>query len=245
MDAGVAILRGMDHGHGAGVPLLVAAADSPDTRLFIELSSYGSDLTEASHALDLAIHGQEDGSALAGASPYLVGFAVVAYCRTILPSNVRRPLTEHVNVPAELQEVHEQVRTFRNATIAHSQSELSVTYAFGVLDPARLELSHLIGVTMTSTLPVYVMQRFRRLIDEMTEELDAVTEPVRARIESQMRQADHNDLLAAPRPEMLAKFAEEFNPRSRRAPYPTGQRLYWNQPAAESASRMSDSSGSS
>ena len=146
----------MDQGHGAGEPLLVSAADSRDTRLFIELSSYRSDLTEASHALDLAINGQEDGSALADASPYLIGFAVVAYCRTILPSNVRRPLTEHVDVPAELEEVHEQVRPFRNQTIAYSQSELSVTFAFGVLDPARLELSHLIGVTMTSTLPLYV-----------------------------------------------------------------------------------------
>lgn len=47
----------MDHGHESGVPLLVSVADSPDTRLFIELSGYGSDLTEASHALDLAIHG--------------------------------------------------------------------------------------------------------------------------------------------------------------------------------------------
>ena len=118
----------MEHSDGRGASLVVAVPDSPDTRLFIELSSYGSDLTEASHALDLATRGLEDGSPLADAVAYLIGFAVVAYCRTILPSNVRRPLTEHVRVPTELAQVHEQVRTFRNATIAHSQSELSVTY---------------------------------------------------------------------------------------------------------------------
>ena len=73
----------------ASARLAVMVEDSPDTRLVIELSSYASDLTEAHHALDLAIQGQDPGSPLADASPYLIGFAVVAYCRTISHSNVR------------------------------------------------------------------------------------------------------------------------------------------------------------
>jgi len=109
-------------------PLVVTVGDSPDARLFVELSSYGSDLTEAQHALDLAIRGKEEGPPMIDASAYLIGFAVVAYCRAILHSNVRGPLTDHIEVPTELMEIHHQVKTFRNATIAHSQSELSVTY---------------------------------------------------------------------------------------------------------------------
>ena len=212
--------------------MVVSVADSPDTRLFIELSSHGSDLTEARHALDLAVQGrQDDGSPLADASAYLIGFAVVAYCRTILHSNVRQPLTAHVDVPAELEGVHEQVRTFRNATIAHSQSELSVTYPVGVLDPVSLELSYVSGVTVTGPLPLYVVHQFRMLLDAMLEELDAVIEPVRARLESELRQADPHGLIARSRPEVQAKFPEKFNPRTRRPPYPTGHTLYWDQPA--------------
>ncbi|EWS99768.1 hypothetical protein N865_20855 [Intrasporangium oryzae NRRL B-24470] len=225
-----AILRDMDHSDGPAASLVLGVADSADTRLFIELSSYGSDLKEASHALDLAMQGLQGGSPLADASVYLIGFAVIAYCRTFLHSNVRRPLTEHVRVPPELEQVHEQVRTFRNATIAHSQSELSVTYPLGFLDPATLELAHLSGVTISSTLPEHVMDRFRRLVDVMTEQLDVVIEPVRARLEYRLRKTDPHLLLAGPRPELPAKFAEDFNPRSKRAPYPTGQTLYWNHP---------------
>jgi len=59
---GEAILREMGHSDGSRAPVVVTVADSPDTRLFIELSSCGSDLTEARHALDLAVQGRQDGS---------------------------------------------------------------------------------------------------------------------------------------------------------------------------------------
>lgn len=39
---------------------VVAVPDSEDARLFVELSSYGADLAEASHALDLAIESRGD-----------------------------------------------------------------------------------------------------------------------------------------------------------------------------------------
>jgi hypothetical protein len=221
----------MGHGDGSGKPVVVSVSDAPDTRLFIELSSYGSDLTEARHALELAVQAREDGSPLTDPSALLIGFAVGAYCRTILHSSVRRPLTDHVELSAELEGVHEQVRTFRNSTIAHSQSELSVTYPVGVLDPVSLELLYVAGMTMTGTLPLHVVHQFRMLIDAMVEELDAVIEPVRARLESELRQADPHELLARSRPEVQAKFPEEFNPMTRRPPYPRGQTLYWDQPA--------------
>src|SRR5665647_2700324 len=89
------------------------------------------------------------------ASAYLIGFAVVAYCRAILHSNVRGRLTDHIEVPAELMEIHNQVKTFRNATIAHSQSELSVTYPVGVLDAQTLEVRFVAGATVISTCLLY------------------------------------------------------------------------------------------
>ena len=67
-------------------PLGVMVEHSPDARLFIELSSHAAELTEAHHALELALQEHDPGSTLADAGPYLVGFAVVAYGRSILHS---------------------------------------------------------------------------------------------------------------------------------------------------------------
>lgn len=108
----------MNDGDDLRTPLMVTVSDSADARFFIELSSYGADLAEARDALDLALHGKVEGSPLGDAWAYLVGFAVVAYCRTILHSNVRGRLTDHVAVPEEHIAVHDQVRSFRNATRA-------------------------------------------------------------------------------------------------------------------------------
>lgn len=94
----------MGHGEEAPPFVVVPVGDSPESRLFIELSSYGSDLVEARNALDLAIQGFEEGSVFADASQHLVGLAVIAYCRTVLHSNVRGCLTDHVAVPDEMVE---------------------------------------------------------------------------------------------------------------------------------------------
>ena len=216
---------------GASAWLAVMVEDSADTRLFIELSSYASDLTEAHHALDLAIQGQDAGSSLTDASPYLMGFAVVAYCRTISHSNVRGRMTDHVQVPDDLIDIHEQIRIFRNATVAHSQSELSVTYPMGFLEARTREVKHVSAVTMITPLPKLVAQRFRTLLEAMVDQLDQAIEPVSARLESALRRANPDELLAGKRPELLSRAAEEFNPRSTRRPYPTRQTLYWDQSA--------------
>lgn len=162
----------------------------------------------------------------------MVGFAVVANGRSILQSNVRGRLTDHVDVPDHLTDVHEQIKSFRNATIAHSQSELSVTYPMGFFDPSTLELSHVSAVTMTSTLPIAVTQRFRILVEAMIDQLDQAIEPIRTRLEDGLRQIKPDALLAGARPTVLARAADEFEPRSKRTRYPTRQTLYWDQNAS-------------
>lgn len=210
-------------------PLAAMVEDSPDARLFIELSSHAADLMEAHHALTLALQEHGSGSTLADASPYLVGFAVVAYGRCILHSNVRGRLTDHVDVPEDLTDVHEQVKIFRNATIAHSQSELSVTYPMWFLDSSTLEVSHVAAVTMTSTLPIAVTQRFQTLVEAMIDQLDQAIEPIRTRLEAGLRKTHPDALLAGARPTVLTMAADDFEPRSKRTRYPTRQALYWDQ----------------
>jgi hypothetical protein len=210
-------------------PLVVAqAGDSAESRLFIELSSYASDLFEARDALELAINGSEKGSVLADASRHLVGLAAVAYCRTILHSNVRGRLTDHVAVPEELAVVHDQVRMYRNATVAHSQSELAVTYAVAVLDSGTRKVRDVAGLTVVIPPPARMVLDFRGLVEEMARRLDEVLEPVRAALMKSLTGIDPSQLMAAAGPEIQEKWAHEFNPRTRRAKYPTGHTVYWD-----------------
>ncbi|MEO8425346.1 MAG: hypothetical protein ABI595_15725 [Actinomycetota bacterium] len=210
-------------------PVMVMVEDSPDARLFIELSSLASDLTEADHALELAVRSSDVGSTLADARPYLVGYAVVAYCRTILHSNVRRPLEDHIQIPQEFLATHDTIKAFRNATIAHSQSDLAVTYPIGVLAPDTLEVKHVSAATVVNTLPWLVVRQFRELLAALGDSLDEAITPVRQRLENQLRAADRRRMAKSGiKPQSLDKLAEEFEPRSKRSAYPTGHTFYWD-----------------
>ena len=216
----------MNSGQNGDV-VIATVPDSPDARLFIELSSFGSDLTEAHDALDMAVRFKAGDEPLPDAVPFLIGFAVVAYCRTILHSSVRRPLTEHVEIPGEFLEIHQTVRDFRNATIAHSQSNLAATLPVAVLDSGSKRLRDVTAVSVLQTLPWLGVHRFQTLVETMTDLLDEVIHPVRTRLAAALRGVSYEALLAAPRPTVLERLADDFEPRSKRPPYPRSLTLYW------------------
>lgn len=216
-------------GDHQGSPVFVMLENSPDARLLIELSSHAADLFEAHHALDLGVRSRDEGSAFADAGAYLIGFAVVAYCRTILHSNVRKPLTDHIAIPPELVATHETVRLFRNRTIAHSQSELSVTYPYGVLDRASLRVRDVSAVTVKSPLPRTVVEQFQELLVALQERLENAIEPVRARLEIDLLDSDRTAMVAlGAKPSVLNKSANEFNPRTKRPHFPYSHTQYWD-----------------
>ena len=215
----------MDEGE-ARRPLIVTVDDSPDARRFIELSSHAADLTEASDALGWALDAAQDGS-LPNVKPYLIGFAVVAYCRCFLHSNVRTPLGNHIDIPSGMRGTHEAIKAFRNQTIAHSQSDLAVTYPVGVLDAQTTELQFVSAVTVASTLPDSIAKDFEALIDAVLDLLDEVLAPVRERLEETLRATDPEALDVAP-PAAIDKMADDFHPRSKRARYPTSHTFYWD-----------------
>ena len=207
-------------------PLIVAVDDSPDARLFIELSSHAADLTEAGDALDWALRPAQD-DPLANVKPYLIGFAVVSYCRCFLHSNLRTPLGDHIDIPPALIGTHERIKAFRNQTIAHSQSELTVTYPVGVMDAKTMELQYVSALTVASTLPDSIAKDFARLISAVLDLLDEVLDPVRGRLEQLLRTADREALVAAA-PRAIDKKADDFQPRSKRTRFPTGHTFYWD-----------------
>lgn len=203
-------------------PLVVLVPDSPNTRLLIELSSHGTDLVQAERALDLA-----QGPDWADDADLLIASAVVAYCRCFVPSHVRSPLSAYADVPTEHAGTHDHVRAFRNATVAHSQSDLAVTYALGVADATSREVRYATGLTVSQTLPPSVIRRFAALIAAMQRLVGDLLEPVHARAVAEAREAGTHGLVSAP-PDLVHRLAEDFQPRTKRPLYATGHPLYWD-----------------
>lgn len=202
--------------------------DSEDARLFIELSSHAVDLVEARDALALALQSTAvTESPLQGAERSLIANAAMAYCRTFFPSKVRRPITSLVQIPARVFATHDLVAMFRNRTIAHSQSDLSVTYAVGVLDADTLEVVDVSAPNLSSTMPPEQVKNFIELVDAVMAELDQVIEPVRMRLAARLAVTDRvslRDVGLSPTTRMLP--AEQFGSQRTRSPYPTSHPMY-------------------
>ena len=120
------------------------------------------------------------------------------------------------------------MKTYRNATVAHSQSELAVTYAVGVLDSGTLRVRDVAGPTVVVPLPDRVVLEFHGLIDVMERRLDEVLEPVRASLMKMLAGMERSQLEAAVGPEIQERWAHEFNPKTKRSRYPTGHTVYWD-----------------
>lgn len=209
----------------------VTVPDSDDARLFVELSSYGADLAEARHALDLAISTRAESSQLGDTpAPYLIAFAVVAYCRTYFPSKVRKALTEHIAIPEELSDIHRLVGAFRNTTIAHSQSELATTFPVAVLDTATLRVRDVTAATVSQTLPPPLVDRFRELVITADDLLFETTEAVRQRLVEELSGSDLSRLVnQGGQMKVVDATDADFAPRTKRRPYPTTHTRYWSQ----------------
>ena len=205
----------------------VMIPDSPDARLFVELSSYGVDLSEARHALELASEAGEE-SPLRDAAAYLIGFASLAYCRTFFDSKVRKPLTKHILIPAEFQDLHWLVGAFRNTTIAHSQSELYTTFPVGILDAGTLRVRDVTAATYSQTLPPPMVSRFLELVEAVDDLLVEAIEPVRQRLIEELGGSDRAAMVArGVRPIVIDASDADFDPRTKRLPYPTSNKLHW------------------
>ena len=208
---------------------VVTVPDSADARLFVELSSYGADLAEARHALDFAIQSRGEGSQFEDPANYLIAFAVVAYCRTFFHSNVRRPLTDHIQIPDKLIDIYKMVGAFRNTTIAHSQSKLATTFPVGVLDAGTLRVRNVTAVTVSQTLPPRLVDCFRELMEAVDDLLFEVIEPVRQRLVDTLRGSDLATMVnLSGQLRIVEAMDADFSPRTRRRPYPTAHTVYWS-----------------
>jgi hypothetical protein len=207
----------------------VLAPDTADARLFIELSSYLADLTEATVALDLVLDSTGENPDIDRVALQLVGYAVVAYCRTYFPSKVRKKVTEHIQIPDALLDIHEMIGAYRNTTIAHSQSQLSTTVPVLVIRANPPGVVDLIGASTIQPLPSEFAAKFRELVEAVDELVGDLIDEVRERILFSVRDVDVAELIAnSPPREVTHASSSEFTPRSRRPSFPAAQTFYWS-----------------
>ena len=148
--------------------------------------------------------------------------AVMSYCRAFFSSNVRRPLSDYMEIPERFRSVDERIREYRNMVIAHSQSSLTVTLPVVVerADGSRLAS----GWTISQPLPLSLLKKFAELIDAVADRVDVLIADVQARLEPLLQAAV--PLEDAPLI-INHELVDAFTARSRRPPYPKSHTLYW------------------
>lgn len=207
--------------------VMVGVGPSAGARKFVELESFAADLVEAADALDLALGSYEPNSPLEDARRHLVASSAMAYGRAFTHSKVRGRLTDHVEVPADFVDVHDQVRAYRNATVAHSQSELATTYPVGVLEADSLKVRAVVGATVLVPVPRELLSRFRSLIDVLLELLDGVSAPVSGELGASLEAKTSLEPSMLDRPVVTEAWEEAFDARTKRTAQPRGHRVYW------------------
>ncbi len=202
--------------------------DSPDARLFVELSSYQADLTEARTALELAISGFGDQGPLGDARQFLIGYAAAAYCRTYFNSKVREPMTNRVRIPAEHSELHALITDYRNKRVAHSQSHLVSTFAFVGLDTDGSIRPSIFGMTVAQEIPANLLEPWITLIDVISDLFGDLQAEVEARIVQNVAATNIDEVRAwAMWPTPVDQLDSAITARRSRGRYPTTWTNYW------------------
>lgn len=196
--------------------------DTPDSRLLAELSSYADDLSEAGDAID---HALEVGSDSPLWQP-LTSYAVIAYMRAFAHSNVRAGLLAHVPVPDDLLETHEMIRGYRNTTVAHSQSELSMSLPLAMLTPEG-KVHQVLPITIRHNLPPSTARRIANAAERIS---DLVREAIRTlaeRLSAEYQEASPATIATWPVPELDHEHADRFTGNSKRRRQPRFV-AYWD-----------------
>lgn len=205
-------------------PRVAVLPDMEDTRRLVDLTSHASDLSEASHTLAQAFQAGEE-------SPLwvpLTSHAVTAYTRPFILSNVRSRLDEMPGitaVPTVLKPVHDLVRKYRNTTVAHSQSDLTMPVPVAILDAAGQAVD-VIGVSVIQPMPRVIAEQFHSLISAMEDIVDQATEPVRGRLRAWSKQQGPENISRWERPELIHAADTDFTAARKRKRTPR-HTSYW------------------
>lgn len=202
---------------------LALLPDSPDSRALVELSSHLNDLSDAEHALSAALEVADDDPLW----PVLTGYAMTAYMRAFLHSQVRRPLLELLEIPPEHLSLHETVHKFRNTTIAHSQSELVMVLPLAVLNEAGT-IRAVTDMVISQHLPRRTAEAFAVMIADVQGVVEHAAQSLRERLRRTYADTDAATIASWPDPEIRHDLDEAFTAATKRRHAPAFT-LYWRQ----------------
>ena len=154
--------------------------------------------------------------------------AVTAYVRPFIHSNVRRRLDEMAGfpgVPTRWTSVHAAVRTYRNTTVAHSQSNLASPLPVALLNDDGT-VQRVMGMMASHPMPRVLAAQLRDLIDEVAMLVEAMTQPVVERLEATLACTDAATIADWPTPQVRHHLDEDFTAAHRRTQQPQVT-LYW------------------
>ena len=207
-------------------PLRIAVLpDTPDSRLLVELTSHASDLSEASHTLVSAFEAGE-GSEL---WLPLTSHAVTAYIRPFIHSNVRTRLDEMLEIraiPPALKTLHDVIRQYRNTTIAHSQSDLTMPLPVAFLDGEGQGVK-VTGVSIINQMPMAIAERFADLIAAMEDVVDQATRPVLDRLRKWLKDMTPETIRGWAQPDVTGATDLDFSAARKRTSAPRFT-AYWH-----------------
>ena len=211
--------------------------DMDDTRLLVDLTSHASDLSEASHTLAQALEAGEESRLWVP----LTSHAVTAYIRPFILSKVRERLDEMPGipaVPAVLEPVHNLVRKYRNTTVAHSQSDLTMPLPVAVVNSAG-QVVNVIGISLIQPMPRVIAEQFHSLISAMEDIVELATEPVRERLLAWSKQQSPEDVSRWELPELVQAVDTDFTAGRKRSRSPR-YTSYWHIEPTVSANPKQD-----
>lgn len=201
----------------------VVVPDSEEARHLAVLASYSADLSEAATALEIGTTLLEANNDRDRAICRLANQqGVLAYWRCFAQSSVRPPITEFVTVPAHLAGLHLQAKHLRNRTIAHSESELQLTYVTVRLTrDVETTADKVFGVTIGNPAPQSFNEGLAVLVAALGDEMKPVIDAARAAVQVVMNAADLDDLWETGKPlQMTPGRISDWTPDSRRSAYP-------------------------
>lgn len=206
-------------------PRIAVLPDAPNTRRLVALTSHASDLSEAAHTLRNAFEAGESSELWLP----LTSHAVTAYIRPFIHSNVRTRLDDMPGIPAlppTLTGVHDMIRKYRNTTVAHSQSELTVSLPVAFLDAEGRGLK-VSGVSVIHPMPLAIAERFSELICATEDIVDKATQPVLESLRTWLQGQAPETIKGWDHPEFVHATDSDFSAANRRRPAPRFT-AYWH-----------------
>jgi hypothetical protein len=205
----------------------VIAPSSPAAARLAQLAGFNADLAVAHNSLTLASHfsDSQDKTERNLVRPLVIE-ATVAYGRCFTTSHVRPRLDTIIRMPDEYAAEHDMLMRLRHGTVAHSESNLTPSYAVVNLDrnsnTGDVRVLQALAMTSHTSFSSEAIQLFNELAGAMRQLLFVEIEFAKADLIAELNRTGHLDTLWAygMLPQLASISLGDWDVYARRPEYP-------------------------